>query len=74
MMTDIRCVNTLHFRFDPETGDADIKCRQCTQKMGRPIHHRVNLVEVMDAYKRGETFGLCGPASPRFVHWRVTGN
>lgn len=74
MMLDIRCANALHFRFDPETMEADVKCRDCSRKFGRPMHHRVLFREVIDAYQRGEVVGVCDPSDPRFVHWRVTGS
>jgi len=74
MMLDIRCANALHFRFDPETIEVDIKCRDCTRKLGRPTHHRIPLRDVIESYQRGEVVGICNPTSPRFVHWRVTGS
>ncbi len=74
MMIDLRCVNALHARFDPERQELDIKCRNCTRQLGRPIHHRWTLPELVAAYERGEVAGVCGPSDPRFVHWRVTGS
>ena len=74
MMLDLRCANALHARLDPEQEELDIKCRDCSRKFNRPIHHRWRLREVFESYQRGEVVGICGPSDPRFVHWRVTGS
>jgi hypothetical protein len=74
MMVDIRCSNALHARFNPDTFELDVKCRDCTRAQKRPIYHRVPLLDVAEMVKRGEVVGICEPTDPRFVHWKVTGS
>lgn len=72
-LVDLRCEGSLHGRFDPDRMLIDVKCRSCSSKLKKEVHHRWRLVDLAEQVKRGELAGVCGPEDPQFVHWRVTG-
>ncbi len=70
-MIELRCGRSLHAKFDPDRDVLEVKCRPCSRDAGRPVFHEWPIAEVLDRYHRGEISGVCGPSTPKFVHWRV---
>jgi len=73
-LVDLRCEGSLHGRLDPDKLVLDVKCRSCSSKLKREVHHRWRLQDLADLVRRGEVAGIVGPSDPQFVHWRVTGS
>lgn len=72
-MIELRCANSLHAKYDPETETLEVKCRYCSHQLKQPVYHRWRLPELIEQVNRGEVTGVCAPTDPQFVHWRVTG-
>lgn len=63
-MIALRCQLHMHGKYNPETGELEVKCRWCSKQQGRPVYHRWKLVEPV-------MHPIPEPA-PVFVRWRVS--
>ena len=63
-MIDLRCPNRLHGRWNPVTGQLQVKCQQCSKQAGKDVYHDFALENIV-------IVPIEPKPEPVFVCWRV---